>query len=229
MAYMDTLVQENSKRLLYRVFGLMAGALTITGLTSFVLFMNPAIFAQIFKNGLVVFSIIMAQLAIVIALAGFIQRMNTATALVWYFMYSVLVGVSCSAILYQYQLSSIATTFFICAGTFATVALYGYLTNSDLSNWGSIATMGLFGLIIALLINIFLQNQTLDLILSFVGVAVFTVLTAVDVQRIKMLGYDTLRRPEDTTRIAIIGALSLYLDFINLFLMLLRIFGRKRD
>jgi FtsH-binding integral membrane protein len=227
--YINTVAQETSKRLLYKVFGLMAGALTITGFTAFGLFLKQDLFARIFSNSAMIIGIVVAQLAIVIALSGFISRLNTSTALLFYFIYSVLVGVTCSSVLYVYTLESVYITFFVCAATFATVALYGYITDADLSAWGNVATMGLFGLIIAMLINLFFRSSGFDLVLSFIGVGIFTVLTAYDMQRIKNLSYDVMRSPEDETRISILGALILYLDFINLFLMLLRIFGRRRD
>jgi len=204
MTYLDTLAQQMSKRFLHKVFGLMAGALAITAATSFLLFSHQEIFIKIFNNQIMVIGLVIAQLGVVMALSAFINHMSSGAAYFWFFLYSVLVGISCSSILYIYTQQSLFFTFLVCAGTYATVAIYGYLTDADLSKWGNIATMGLFGLIIAMVANLFFASSQFDLILGFIGVAIFTILTAYDVQQIKQMSYQIVQNPDNENRYAVI-------------------------
>ncbi|HEY9544015.1 Bax inhibitor-1/YccA family protein, partial [Prevotella sp.] len=162
-------------------------------------------------------------------LSARINKMSLTTATLSFLLYSVLNGVTMSIIFLAFTASSIATTFYITAGTFGAMALYGYVTKTDLSKFGSLLRMALLGLIIALVVNIFLRNSMFDMIISGIGVLIFTGLTAYDSQKIK----EALAMSEDggeaTQKIALMGALTLYLDFINLFIYLLRFFGKGND
>ena len=157
-----------------------------------------------------------------------LNKLSLTSATMMFIGYSVLNGVTLASIFLVYTMSSIASTFFICAATFGVMSAYGAMTKTDLSSMGKLLFMGLIGLIIATLVNVFVGNSMLDLIISYVGVLVFVGLTAWDTQKIKMMLADADYMDESTQKLALIGALSLYLDFVNLFLYLLRIFG-KRD
>jgi FtsH-binding integral membrane protein len=222
-------VTDSIKQLLYRVYAWMMIALAITAGVAYYIFSNPTIFAMVFGRPYVTFIILMAQLFLVIALSVWILRMSYLTAAITFICYALLMGVTFSAIFYTYSLSSIYSSFAITAGMFGTTAVYGYFTKSDLSQVGSYARMALFGLIIALIVNMFWQNNTFDFVISLIGVAVFTALTAWDMQRLVQIGHQLQGRQEPMNKIAIVGALSLYLDFINLFLMMLRLFGNRRN
>jgi len=214
---------------MYKVYGWMAGALTITSGTAFVLYKNPAYLQPIMKSPILLFGIIIAQFALVILLSTMLNKMTFATAALMFIAYSFLTGITFSSIFFVYTEASIYMTFGICAAMFATMSLYGYFTKEDLTAIGSIATMALFGLIIAMIINIFAKSSTFDYLISFVGVAVFTLLTAYDVQKIKHIGMALMGQGQEAAKVSLIGALMLYLDFINLFLFLLRLFGQRRN
>ena len=163
----------------------------------------------------------------VFILSGRIHKLSTATAALLFYLYAILNGVVFSSIFVVYELGSIAYTFFITAGVFGAMSVYGLVTKNDMTRFGSYCVMALFGLIIATVVNIFVASSTLDWIISFVGVALFIGLTAWDTQKIKNAAYEV--EPSQMGKLATIGALSLYLDFINLFLYLLRFFGRSND
>ena len=156
-----------------------------------------------------------------------LNKLSTTTATLLFYLYAVLNGVVFSSIFVVYDLGSIAYTFFITAGVFGAMSVYGMVTKNDMTKFGSYCIMGLFGLIIASIVNIFVASSTLDWIISLFGVALFIGLTAWDTQKIKNVAYVT--DPSQTGKLATIGALSLYLDFINLFLYLLRIFGGRSN
>jgi FtsH-binding integral membrane protein len=158
-----------------------------------------------------------------------INRLSLTTATLLFTLYSVLNGVVLSSIFVVYSGTSIAKVFFITAGTFLAMAVYGYTTKRDLSSVGKLMFMGLIGLIIASIVNLFIKSSGLDLILSYIGVIVFVGLTAWDTQKIKQMLATQEDIDEGAQKIALVGALSLYLDFVNLFLYLLRIFGGSRD
>jgi FtsH-binding integral membrane protein len=171
----------------------------------------------------------LAQLGVVWFLSARIYKLSFGVATLLFILYSILTGVVFSSLFFVYTLGSIANVFLITAGTFAAVSCFGYFTKSDLSKWGTYLFMGLIGLIIASLVNWFLKSAMLNWIASYVGVAIFVGLTAYDTQRIKeMIQENSMEGEEVTNKIALMGALSLYLDFINLFLYLLRIFGRRK-
>ena len=158
-----------------------------------------------------------------------INRLSLLTATLLFILYSALNGVMCSSILILYTAQSVASTFFITAGTFAVMAFIGYTTKTDLSSLGKIALMGLIGIIIATVVNIFIGSSMMTMIISYIGVAIFVALTAYDVQRIRTMLAQFEYADESAQKVALIGALSLYLDFINLFLYLIRIFGDRRE
>lgn len=162
-----------------------------------------------------------------IAISAGINRFRASSATLMFFIYSALNGVTLSVIFLVYAHSSIANTFFVTAGMFAIMSVYGYTTRTDLTSWGNFLFMGLIGIILASVVNIFLGSQSLDWIISCLGVIIFVGLTAYDTQSIKAMAHGGFADAETEQKAAVIGALRLYLDFINLFLMLLRLFGRR--
>ena len=209
-----------------KTFGWMAMCLLITALTAMG-FVNSGLFYHIASSG-AMWLLIIAELVLVFVLSARINKMSVATATIMLIVYSALNGVTLSFIFVVYSLGSIAKTFFITTGMFGVMALVGATTKRDLSKLGSILFMALIGLIIASLVNFFLRSSGLDWIVSLIGVVLFTALTAYDVQRVKQLAAESdLYDDTQVGRLAVISALSLYLDFINLFLYLLRFFGRN--
>lgn len=214
---------------LARVFGWMSAGLGITGLTAYGVATNPTALAYL-QSGFLFFGVLLLQLGLVIGISwGLRSNMSASTAALMFLMYSVATGVTLSVIFLAYQISSIVGVFFIAVGMFLAMAIYGYVTRADLTSMGSLLIMVLFGIIIASLVNIFFQNQMFELITSMLGVVVFAGLTAFDMQRIKLLVNNALGDGETMDKIAIVGALTLYLDFINLFLNLLMMMGKRRD
>ncbi len=214
--------------LIRKVYTWMAMALAITGITAYGVAISDNLINLIFGSKMVFFGLIIAELAMVMLLTARLHKLSLTSATLMFIGYSVLNGVTLASIFLVYTMSSIATTFFICAATFGVMSVYGAMTKTDLSSMGKLLFMALIGLIIATVVNIFVASSGLDLIISYVGVLVFVGLTAWDTQKIKMMLADADYMDESTQKLALIGALSLYLDFVNLFLYLLRIFG-KRD
>lgn len=204
------------------------------GLTAFVAFSvssSEAMMRLIFSNRMVFFVLILGELGLVFAISGMISRISAGTATFLFVLYSGLNGLTLSFIFLAYTRTSIASTFFICAATFIACSIYGWTTKKNLTSWGGFLFMGLIGIIIASVVNMFLRSSGMSLIISYIGVIVFVGLTAYDTQKLKNMA---LTQPDGldgavARKGAIVGALSLYLDFINLFLMLLRIFGSARD
>ncbi len=210
-----------------RVYFKMFLAMIVTAVTSVFVAGNEAILTLIFSSRVAPIVLLVLQVGVVLILSGRIQKLSTGTASLLFYLYSVLTGVTLSVILLVYTASSIAQTFFITAAVFAAMSIYGYFTSNDLSRFGSIMFMALIGLIVCSLVNMFLKSSTMDWIISFAGVLIFIGLTAWDTQKIK---YMTAYADESMVgKIATIGALNLYLDFVNLFLYLLRFFGDSRD
>lgn len=210
-----------------KVYGWMALALSITGLVATATAQNPTWLEQLFSGpGLLI--LIFGQLGLVLVLSLLIRRLSAVMATVLFLIYSITVGITFSFLFYVYTAESIGQVFFITAGTFALVSAYGYVTRRDLTSLGSLAFMGLIGIILASLVNLFLQSEGLMWVLTYVGVAVFVGLIAYDTQRIKRMAHGIGDDGEVQRKASIIGALALYLDFINLFIRLLRIFGRRR-
>lgn len=221
-------LQASLRTFFYKVYGWMAIGLALTAGTAFYVSSNLQLFNYLFKTTLTPWLLIAAQFGLVIALSGFINRMNMATAGTVFALYSVLNGMTLSSIFFVYRLEAIVLSFGITAAMFVVMALYGYLTNADLSGVGSFAQMALWGVIIAMLVNIFMRSSGLDYIVSLIGVGIFTLLIAYDSQKIKQIGTSFYDQGDIADKAALMGALTLYLDFINLFLFLLRIFGGNR-
>ncbi|MBU5613972.1 Bax inhibitor-1/YccA family protein [Geomonas azotofigens] len=203
------------------VYGWMSGGLLLTALVSVITASSPALLQAILGNRILFYALLFGELGLVVAISGAINRISTATASILFLLYAGLNGLTMSTIFVAYTHSSIASTFLVTAGMFGTMSLYGYLTRSDLSSWGSFLFMGLVGVVIASLVNIFLHSSMLNWVLSLCGIIVFTGLTAYDTQKIKQMG-------NTGGKGAILGALTLYLDFINMFLLLLRFLGDRR-
>jgi FtsH-binding integral membrane protein len=213
------------------VYNWMAFALALTGFVAFYVSHSPSIMRLIFGNPMIFFVLIFAQLGLVFAISGRVNRMSAGTATSLFVIYAALNGVTLSFIFLAYTSTSIASTFFICAGTFVGCSIYGWTTKKDLTSWRGFLMMGLIGIIIASLVNMFIRSSGMSIIISYIGVIVFVGLTAYDTQKLKNMA---LVQPAGldggvVRKGAILGALSLYLDFIMLFLMLLRIFGQGRD
>ena len=210
-----------------RVYFKMFLAMVVTAVTSMFVAGNEAILTMIFSNRMAPIVLLVLQVGVVLVLSGRIHKLSTPVASLLFYLYSVLTGVVFSVILLVYTASSIAYTFFITAGVFAAMSIYGYFTSNDLSRFGSIMFMALIGLIVCSLVNIFVNSSTMDWIISFVGVLIFIGLTAWDTQKIKQM--TQYADQSMAGKIATLGALNLYLDFVNLFLYLLRFFGDSRD
>ena len=213
------------------VYNWMCIGLALTGFVAYYASTSEAVLGLVFGNSIVFFGLILAELALVFALSGMVNRMSGATATALFVVYSALNGVTLSFIFIAYTQASIVSTFFVCSATFLACSVYGWTTKKDLTSWGGFFTMGLIGIIIASLVNMFIQSSAMSMFISYIGVFVFVGLTAYDTQKLKNMA---ITQPagldgEVIRKGAILGALSLYLDFINLFLMLLRIFGQSRD
>jgi len=213
--------------LMRKVYVWMTLALVITGFTAYGVATSPGILQAIYTNQILFWGLIIAEFALVFGVSAAINRLSLATATVMFILYSVINGALLSYIFLAYTASSVATVFFITAGTFGAMALIGYTTKTDLSSMGKILFMALIGLIIATLVNVFIKSDGLTMILSYVGVLIFVGLTAWDSQKIKQMLLQAPDAGEGAQKLALLGALTLYLDFINLFIYLLRIFGKR--
>ncbi len=213
------------------VYNWMAIGLGLTGFTAFYVAHSETMLKMIFGNRMVFYGIIFGELGLVFYLSARVQKIKASTATTLFVLYSILNGVTLSSIFIIYTSSSIASTFFTCALTFAVCSVYGMVTKRDLTSMGGFMIMGLFGIIIASVVNMFLRSPGMNMIISYIGVVVFVGLTAYDTQKLKQMA---LTQPNNASgamvrKGAIIGALALYLDFVNLFLMLLQFFGVSRD
>ena len=217
-------------RLMRSVYAWMCAGLLMTGFTALGIAKNSEMVTAIFSNTILFWGLMIAEIALVIFLTARIHKMSFSTAALCFAGYAILNGVTMSAIFFIYTLSSIAQTFFICAGTFGAMSLVGLFVKRDLSGIGRILMMGLIGLIIATVVNIFVASSGLAMILNYVGVLIFVGLTAYDVQRIKVMLTEAadVYGTEQLQKLALMGSLTIYLDFINLFLYLLRIFGDRK-
>lgn len=215
--------------LMRKVFIWMALALVITGVTAYGVATTPSLLIAIVTNKALFWGLIIAELALVFAVSGAINRLSLATATLLFVLYSVVNGATLSVIFLAYSMPAIIQTFFITAGTFGVMALVGYTTKTDLTSLGKLLFMALIGLVIATVVNMFVGSTGFDYILSYVGVLIFVGLTAYDTQKIKQMCMQAPDAGEHMQKLALLGALSLYLDFINLFLYLLRIFGNNKD
>lgn len=208
----------------------MTLALAVTGLTSLYVASSPGLVQSIFASRGTFWLLVIAELALVFILSARIMKMSFSTAGIMFALYSVLNGVTMSFIFIAYTSTSIATAFFVTAGMFAAMSFIGFVTKKDLSSFGSFFTMALIGLIIASVVNIFLNSSVMYWIITYVGVLLFVGLTAYDTQKIKQMLIEYGDEVNDSTqKLALIGSLSLYLDFINLFLYILRLFGNNKE
>lgn len=214
--------------LMRKVYVWMTLALVVTALSAYYVAITPAALYAIFSSKFMFFGLLIAEIVVVMAMTALINKMSFMVAALMMAAYSVLNGVTMSFIFVVYEMASIATTFFVTAGTFAAMAIVGYTTKKDLTKMGGILLMALIGLIIASVVNWFLQSETMSYVVSGIGVLVFTGLTAFDSQKIKemLVQCDTVN--DGTQKLALLGSLTLYLDFVNLFLYLLRFMGNRK-
>ncbi|MDE1043723.1 MAG: Bax inhibitor-1/YccA family protein [Nitrospinaceae bacterium] len=216
------------QRFMVRVYNWMTAGLGITGFMAFYISNSPAMMNIIFGNPIMPIALIITQIGLVFWLATRVMQMSASKATGVFMLYAGLTGITFSAIFMAYTTASIFSTFLVTAGTFGAMSLYGYTTKKDLTSWGSFLFMGLIGIIIASLVNMFMQSSMMHMIITYAGVLIFVGLTAYDTQKIKEMNILGNEGTEEDTKEAIRGALTLYLDFINLFLMLLRLMGDRR-
>ncbi len=216
------------QRFMVRVYNWMTAGLAITGFMAFYISNSPAMMNIIFGNAIIPIALIITQIGLVFWLATRVMQMSASKATGVFMLYAGLTGITFSAIFMAYTTASIFSTFLVTAGTFGAMSLYGYTTKKDLTSWGSFLFMGLIGIIIASLVNMFMQSSMMHMIITYAGVLIFVGLTAYDTQKIKEMNILGNEGTEEDTKEAIRGALTLYLDFINLFLMLLRLMGDRR-
>jgi FtsH-binding integral membrane protein len=225
----QTQVQVRVNDFIRSVYNWMAIGLALTGFVAFYVASTPSLLNLIYRNQILFFGLIIAELVLVFTISARIQRLQASTATALFVLYSALNGATLSFIFIFYTRASIASTFFVCAATFVACSIYGWTTKRDLTSLGGFLMMGLIGIIIASLVNIFIRSSAMHMIISYIGVLVFVGLTAYDTQNLKDMA---ISQPADVgasaiRKGAILGALKLYLDFINLFLMLLRILGNR--
>lgn len=221
-------IAEEQQRFMVKVYNWMTAGLVTTGAMAFYTANSETMMNLIVQNRIIFFALIIAQLGLVFYLSSAVQRMTASQATGTFILYSGLNGITFSFIFLAYTASSITSAFLVTAGTFGVMSLYGYTTRKDLTSWGSFLFMGLIGLIIASLVNLFLHSPALTWITTYAGVLIFVGLTAYDTQKIKIMNVLGNEGTDADQKEAIIGALTLYLDFINLFLMILRIMGDRR-
>lgn len=215
------------QRFMQHVYGWMAFALVISGGIAYYVVHDATLLTWIFDRGLFM-PLLLAELALVFGLSWGIKKMNAMTATIMFILYSFVTGLTLSVIFLVYQLGSIVSIFGVTAVIFTAMSVYGYYTKRDLTGIGTLAFFGLIGIIIAGLVNLFVQNTIADFIISAIGVVVFIALTAYDTQKIKAMNIIGNEGTDEDKKEVIMGALTLYLDFINLFLKLLRLFGKRR-
>lgn len=220
--------KELQLQFILKVFGWMAIGLLLTGMMAWLTVHSQAMLEFIFGNRLVYFGLIIAQLGSVAWLSARVQAMSATAVTAIFTAYSIMTGMTLASVFLVYTAASIQTTFFISAATFGTMFAYGAVTKNDLTSVGSFMTMGLIGVIIASFANLLLKSEAIYWITSYAGILVFTCLTAYDAQKIKAMSVVSLQGSEAEQKGAIMGALCLYLDFINLFLLMLRFFGRRK-
>jgi FtsH-binding integral membrane protein len=214
--------QTNEAAFVAKVYRWMAGGLAVTGLVAYGVADSPSLQRVIFGNQLLFFGLLIAELAMVWTFSSVVRRATFGTAAAMFLAYCALSGVTFSIYFLVYTRESIASTFFVTGGAFAAMSAYGTLTKKDLSGWGNFLMMGLVGVVLAALVNVFVRSDALNFVVSCMGVVVFTGLTAWHAQKIR--GWAAA----GDDRLALHGALALYLDFVNLFISLLRFFGRRR-
>lgn len=220
-------IDQGLRAYMLRVYNYMGSGLALTGIVALLVASSEGVKQILFGTPLM-WVVLLAPLGLVLFLSFRIQKMSLVAVQATFWVYAALMGAGLAPIFDIYTNTSIARTFFICAATFGAMSLYGYTTKKDLSGIGSFLIMGLIGIILAGLVNIFLQSTMLQFIISAAGVLIFTGLTAYDTQKIKEMYFDA-DSLETAGKKAVMGALALYMDFLNLFLMLLRFFGERRE
>lgn len=225
----QAMTQEKVSSLFKNMYMQMASALALTGVTAFVLSESASFMTYLIYNPWLWWVCMLAEVGVVLFLSARVMKMSTNMATLMFVLYSMLTGVTLSTIFLVYQMETIATTFFVTAGTFFAMSLVGYFTKTDLTKMGSMLRMLLIGLIIATVVNIFVASSALYWITTYVGIIIFVGLIAYDTQKIKEIFYKHGSVDESGYKLALMGALTLYLDFINLFIYLLRFFGGSRD
>ena len=228
--YQETLAVARENALVRAVYNWMMIGLLVSGLTAYFSSNSPFILNLVFGNSFVLILLVIAELGMVFAISGGAKNMTASTATTMFLLFSFINGLTLAVIFLAYTYQSIAATFMVTGVTFGATSLYGYVTKRDLASLGGYLFMALIGLIVASIVNIFLHSTMLGWIVTYTGILIFVGLTAYDTQKIKRLGETiTPADGERYGRLAIVGALMLYLDFINLFLLLLRIFGGRRN
>ncbi len=226
--YTNEQVQTIQAAFMSKVYTWMSGGLAITGLIAMWVASTPSLIEAIVTNQILFFGLIIGEIFLVGYLISMIKRMSAQTAGIIFTGYAALNGLTLSFIFLIYELGSIASTFFVTAGTFAIMSIYGYYTKKDLTSWGNLLFMALIGIIIASVVNFFMQSEMMYWLITYAGVFIFVGLTAYDTQKIKRMSTASEVGSEEESKSAIVGALMLYLDFINLFLLLLRILGDRK-
>ncbi len=221
-------VERTSGRFMHRVFGWQAIGLLLSAGVATLVASSETLIRIFLTNRFLMYGLMFAQVGVVIALVAMLHKMSYRTAVMTYLGYATLVGITLSTIFFVYTMSSIGLCFGVASAMFGLMAIYGYSTKADLTGFGSIMTMGLFGIVIASLINLFMQNDTFNYVISYLAVIIFTGLTAYDVQKIKHYAQQVGSDEESLNKVAIFGALTLYLDFLNIFLHLLQLLGNRR-
>ena len=222
----STVIDQGLREYMMKVYNYMTSGLAISGLVAWGFSKSPALMGAIYGTGLQ-WIVMLAPLGFIFFLGARLQKMSLSAAQMTFWAFSAVMGISLSYIFVVYTGMSIARVFFITCGTFAGMSIYGYTTKRDLTKLGSFLIMGLIGIIIASIVNIFMQSSAMHFVISAIGVLVFVGLTAYDTQRIKSTYYQ-VAGTNFTQKAAIMGALTLYLDFINLFVMLMQFFGQRR-
>jgi FtsH-binding integral membrane protein len=224
-----TSTEVQVRSFIQKVYAWMSLGLAVTGACALYMASDPRMIMGLVQNRILLYGLMAAEFGLVIFLSGWVRTMEVATARFAFVFYSALTGVTLSTIFLIYTAGSIGTVFFITAGLFGTMSAYGYAAKTDLTSMGNFMKMGLLGLILATVVNIWTQSPAVEWALSYLSVIIFVGLTAYDTQKLKSLNAEIGGDADGTTKMAILGALTLYLDFINLFLSLLRLMGRRRD
>ncbi len=220
---------SNTNILMRSVYEWMCVGLLISGFSAFMVTHSQLLLQMIFGNPYMIWVLFLLEFGLVIAISAGMNKMEVSTARVLFILFSIVDGMTLASIFIVFTQASIVTTFFIAASTFGVMSLYGYFTDKDLSSWGHLLFIGLIGIVIAIVINLFLHSPMFEWWISIIGVILFVGLTAYDTQKIKQMGEELAGDdPKALNRVAIVGALALYLDLINLFIMLLEFFGQAK-
>jgi FtsH-binding integral membrane protein len=222
-------LDQRSSSFMSGVYGWMSCALALTAGTAYYVASTPAVFTYIYTHSAILIGLMIFQVGLIIAISTLLNRISFVTALAMFLVYAASLGVTLASVFFVYTHASILSTFLTTALMFGAMSLYGYITKADLTSVGAMSMMVLIGLVIGMVVNMFLKSEHFDYVLSGIGVVVFTLLTAYDTQKIKQMARHMVADHELAGKITLIGALTLYLDFVNLFLFLLRFMGQRRD